>query len=243
MERERQKRTRYARQLDLIGKEGQSELEKTSVAVVGLGGLGSPASIYLCAAGIGQLVLIDPQQVEASNLNRQILYDAEDEGKDKVELARQNLLKLNPELEVQAFKEKIERGNVDRLQGVDLVVDALDNYAGRYLLNSFCVKNGVPLVHGAVEGFRGQITTVIPGEGPCLRCIFPTEPAISATPAVLGATAGLIGTNMALEVIKVILDLGENLKSKLALFDLQFNDFQTLQIKRDENCPVCGGNR
>lgn len=233
---------RYDRQIMIFGKEGQEKLKKAKVAVVGVGGLGSPIAIYLAAVGIGKIILIDSQVPELSNLNRQVLHWEPDLGKRyKVESAKEKLEKLNSTIKIIPIKEKLNKDNIEQiLNGVDIVVDALDNFSTRYILNEFCVKKGIPLIHGAVEGYLGQITTIIPGETPCLRCIFPEKQDRGEKFPIVGTTAGAIGIMQANEVIKMITGHGELIKNKLLFVDFAHNDFQAIPVKRNKNCPVCG---
>ena len=233
---------RYDRQVMMFGKEAQEKLKKAKVAIVGLGGLGSPISIYLTAAGIGQLFLIDEQKPELSNLNRQILYGEEDlDKKAKPVLAKEKLRQLNSEIKVRTYSKRIYRENIeDLLNEVDAVVDALDNFETRYLLNEFCVKKRKPLIHAAVEGFYGQITTILPGRTPCLNCLFPNPPKKKKFP-IIGVTTGLFGVLQANEVIKLITGYGDNLIGKLFTYDLLHNKAECIDIKPNPSCPVCSG--
>ncbi len=231
---------RYDRQVMMFGKEAQEKLKKAKVAIVGLGGLGSPISIYLTAAGIGQLSLIDEQKPELSNLNRQILYGEEDlDKKAKPVSAKEKLKQLNSEIKVRTYSKRIYKENIeDPLNDVDIVVDALDNFETRYLLNEFCVKNRKPLIHAAVEGFYGQITTILPGRTPCLNCLFPNPPKKRKFP-IIGVTTGLLGVLQANEVIKLITGYGDNLVGKLFTYDLLHNKAECIDIKPNPSCPVC----
>jgi len=237
---------RYGRQIIIpgFGKRGQLKLKRAHVLVAGLGGLGSPSSIYLVAAGVGHLTIIDEQRVEMTNLNRQILHWDLDIGRSKATSAVEKLYAMNPNVKVDSKLQKITPKNVDRLiKGADVIVDGLDNYPTRYLLNGACVRNKIPFVHGAVEGFVGQITTIVPGKGPCLKCLVPHEPQKKPLFPVLGATPGVIGCLQAIETIKLITGVGEPLVGRLLIFngnDLTFNE---AKIKRDPRCPVCGRRR
>jgi len=239
---EREK-TRYDRQIMIFGEDGQERLKNAYVAVVGVGGLGSPIALYLTAAGIGRLLLIDYQKPELSNLNRQVLHwepdiDAE---KSKAISAKEKLQKLNPDIDIRTFTEKLTPENIDTvLKGVDIVVDALDNYEVRYLINEFCVRNRIPFIHGAVEGLIGQVTTIIPGETPCLKCLVPSAPKKAEKFPILGVTAGVVGLLEASEVIKLLTGHGDLLKGKLLLVDLHTDDFQKITIHKNPECSVCG---
>jgi molybdopterin/thiamine biosynthesis adenylyltransferase len=239
---------RYQRQMAIrgFGREGQRRLEQSCVLVVGLGGLGCSASLYLAAAGVGSLMLLDPQRVEPSNLNRQVLHWDRDVGKLKAESAREKLLALNPQMEVETREEKATSRNLGKLvEKVDVVVDGTDNYAARYLLNEACARSHKPLVHGAVEGFLGQVTTILPGRGPCLRCIFPRPPPEKKSIPVLGATAGLVGCLEAMETIKLLTGLGRPLVGRLLIFDGESMHFEEVRVEKREDCPVCsvGGRK
>jgi adenylyltransferase/sulfurtransferase len=232
---------RYARQIPLPGwgEAGQSKIKAASVLVAGAGGLGSPVSLYLAAAGVGELRIVDSDVVELSNLNRQILHGEGRLGKPKVESARQTLNALNPGVRVAPFNEPLDEGNIERIAGeADMVVDCLDNYETRYLLNSFCMRRGIPLVHGAIWGLVGQVTFLQPPETPCLRCIVPEPPPRAIFP-VLGATAGVTGCLQALEALKFLAGVGSNLKGTLLYWDGEEMAFNTFQVKRNPSCPDC----
>jgi len=232
---------RYARQMQLSGwgEDGQRRLKSSSVLVAGAGGLGSPVALYLAAAGVGELRIIDSDVVELSNLNRQILHGDARLGKPKAESARETLHALNPDVRVTPFIEELEQGNIERIAGgAVLVVDCLDNYETRYLLNACCLQRGIPLVHGAIWGFVGQVTFLQPPETPCLRCIV-SQPPVKSTFPVLGATAGVTGCIQALEALKYLAGVGTNLKGKLLYWDGEEMAFNTFQVKRNPNCPDC----
>jgi molybdopterin/thiamine biosynthesis adenylyltransferase len=228
---------RYSRQILIknFGEEGQEKLRKAKVAIVGVGGLGCAVSQYLAVAGIGELILIDYQTVEMTNLNRQILYCEDDIGKLKVEVAKERLKSLNPEVKIKTYAEKLKE---ESIKDVDVVVDCLDNFEGRYLLNEICVKNEIPFVHGAVENMHGQITTIIPYETPCLKCVFNLKDRNETLP-ILGFAAGTIGTIQAGEVIKLLSGVGETLKNKLLIINLANNEFNLLNLKKNPKCSVC----
>ncbi|ABL79217.1 UBA/THIF-type NAD/FAD binding protein [Thermofilum pendens Hrk 5] len=233
---------RYDRQIRVWGVEAQKKLKSSTVLVVGAGGLGSPVAFYLVAAGVGKLIIVDAEDVELSNLNRQILHWTSDLGKAKVESAKEKLEKLNPHVEVVTLKQKI-RSLEDALKLVedaDVVVDCLDNWSTRFLLNEACVKLGKPLVHGAVRGLYGQLTVVKPFEGPCLRCILPREPPEERPFPVAGPTPGVIGSLEALEVIKILTGYGEPMVGRLLFYDGVRNTFDVVKVERRPDCPVCG---
>ena len=235
---------RYDRQLMIRGWgiKGQKRLKTSRVAVVGVGGLGSPAAIYLATAGIGELVLIDKDVVELSNLNRQILHWDQDVGLLKVESAKNKIQKLNKNVKVETIKGEINRINIiGFIKGMDVVIDALDNFRTRYILNEACVKLNIPLVHAGVYGFTGQLTTILPKRGPCLKCIFPRPPRELQKFPVVGVTPGIIGAMEALEAIKIITGIGTPLVGKLLIFDGEDFTIEIVNVQRNEKCPVCTG--
>lgn len=234
---------RYCRQMiiDGWGEEGQRRLKGASVAVIGVGGLGSPVSIYLAAAGVGRLILVDMGSVELSNLNRQVLHWSRDLGRPKVESAREKIEELNPEVTVEALKEKVAEDNVHEIvKKADVVVDAMDNFASRMLVNKACVEERRVFVHAGVYGFQGQLTTIIPGEGPCLQCIFPHPPPVEEIVPVAAPTPGVLGCIEAVEVIKVITGIGKPLVGRLLLYDGEEMRFMIVEVRKDEKCPTCG---
>jgi len=231
---------RFSRQLGIIGPEGQEALEDATVTVVGLGGLGSPAVFYLAAAGIGEMVLVDPDEVARSNLNRQIIHGEKDLGQTKTLSASETLQDLNSQVQVKVLTLELERENLAELPETDLIIGALDNFRARYLLNEFAVREGLPFVHGAVEGFRGQLATILPGETPCLRCIFPEEPPKEDNLQVMGPAAGVTGAMMAAEAIKYFTGSGKLAAGELVLLDLAENEFDKIEVGRSEGCPTCG---
>ncbi len=235
---------RYSRQILIrgFGEEGQEKLKRAHVLVAGLGGLGCPASAYLVAAGIGRLTILDAQRVELSNLNRQILHWQLDVGRSKAGSAIEKLWAMNLMTKIDSKLETITRGNSNKLvRDADIVVDGMDNYPTRYLLNEACVHNRIPFIHGAVEGFVGQLATILPGEGPCLRCIIPKEPPPRPAFPVLGTTPGVIGCIQAMEAIKLIVGVGRPLVGKMLFFNGEDMTFDIIEASRDPNCPVCKG--
>ncbi|MBX3150309.1 molybdopterin-synthase adenylyltransferase MoeB [Candidatus Obscuribacterales bacterium] len=239
---------RYLRHLILpeVGEKGQLKLKNASVAIVGAGGLGSPVALYLAAAGVGRLGLIDFDSVDLSNLQRQVLYAVSDVKKSKSETARDKLLALNPEIEVSSHKMRLSAANVmETLADYDLVVDGTDNFETRYLINDACVLSSKPNVYGSIFRFEGQLSVFCTTTGPCYRCLFPVPPEPDAVPncaegGVLGVLAGVIGTLQATEAVKLILGEGQPLIGKLLLYNALDMDFQKLAIKRKRDCPVCG---
>jgi adenylyltransferase/sulfurtransferase len=231
---------KYIRQIMLFGEEGQEKLKRAKVLVVGAGGLGSPISTYLAVAGIGKILLADFDSVEPSNLNRQFLHHEKDIGKEKIKSAEEKLLSLNPEIKVETIREKITDENAGSIvPPCDLIIDALDNFDTRHVLNRLAVERNIPLIHGAVSGYRGQVTTIIPGKTPCLCCIFPTTFKKEVFP-VLGTTPGVIGTIQANEAIKYLTGQGKLLENRLLLWDGLSCSFNELKVNKTENCPVCG---
>jgi molybdopterin/thiamine biosynthesis adenylyltransferase len=242
---------RYSRHLRLpeVGVAGQRKLQAARVALVGAGGLGSPAAFYLAAAGIGTLVLADDDVVDRSNLQRQILHAEARIGMSKVESARIALSALNPTVAIETFAERITAGNVERLIGqADVVIDGADNFPARYLLNDACVKLGKPLVYGAVHRFEGQVSVFDAGRqrgiAPCYRCLFPEPPPAAAAPncaeaGVLGVLPGVIGLLQATEAIKLILGVGEPLAGRLLQFDALAMRFRETRLQADPACALC----
>jgi adenylyltransferase/sulfurtransferase len=229
------------RQIPLIGEEGQKKLSEATVVIAGAGGLGSPAAFYLAAAGTGTLVIADSDTVEESNLNRQILHAADSIGMPKVLSAGKTLKACNPDVKVLTRKMRIDDDTAASLiAGADIVVDAVDNFEARYALNRAAVAARIPLMHAAVSGFSGQATLIIPGETPCLSCIFPDVQKTRAPP-VLGTAPGILGTIEAQEVIKYLTGTGETLAGKLLLYDGLKNRMDLFSVKQSPRCRVCGG--
>ena len=223
---------RYDRQIMIFGEEGQEKLKRAKVAVVGVGGLGSPVAYYLAAAGIGTLLLIDEQKPELSNLNRQILHWEEDLGRNPKPLsAKWKLERFNSDIKIETFVGKLTRENIEEvLEGVDIIVDCLDNFETRFLLDEYSQRKGIPLVHGAIEGTFGQVTTIVPGKTKSLREIFPSVREKGGKLPIIGATAGVVGSIQAMEVIKLLTGLGEPLLNRLLLIDLAYNTFDVVKL-------------
>ncbi len=244
----REERLRYHRQLILpeLGAEGQRRLRAAGVLIVGAGGLGSPAALYLAAAGLGRIGIVDGDVVEVSNLHRQILHDTPSIGTGKTASARVRLKALNPEVEVVEFPHRVDSSNaLEILQGWDVVVDGSDNFPTRYLINDACVLLGIPLVYGAIHRFDGQASIFAADGGPCYRCLFrdPPPPGLApncAEAGVLGALPGIVGSIQATETIKLIAGIGSPLIGRLLLIDALNSEFRTLEIRRDPGCAVCG---
>lgn len=235
-----EERKRYARQIMMIGEEGQERLKAASVLVAGAGGLGTVISLYLAAAGVGHLRIVDCDVVEESNLNRQILHWNADVGRRKTDSVEEKLASLNPLIRIEAVSCRIAEENIGELtRGCGIIVDAMDNFPTRYLLNRTAVDLGIPFIHGAVRGLFGQATTVIPGETPCLRCLFPTGPPSELFP-IIGATCGVIGSIQASEAVKLLTGQGKPLAGRLFLWDGAAGSADSLTIDRDPCCPACG---
>jgi molybdopterin/thiamine biosynthesis adenylyltransferase/rhodanese-related sulfurtransferase len=243
---------RYSRHLLLpeVGAAGQIKLGHARVAMIGAGGLGSPAALYLAAAGVGALTLIDDDKVEKSNLQRQVLHADARIGMAKVESARQTLNGLNPRVRIEAREQRLRAGNVEELiRGHDVIIDGADNFPTRYLLSAACLRLKIPLVYGAVNRFTGQISVVDARreDSPCYRCLFPEPPAAQDAPncaeaGVLGVLPGIIGLLQANETIKLILGVGNPLVGRLLCFDALAATFRELRLPRDPACPGCGEN-
>jgi len=235
---------RYGRQIQISGwgMEGQEKLKAAKVAVIGIGGLGCPTSIYLTAVGVGKIILIDNEKFELNNLNRQILCLQRDIGKSKAKVAKEKLEALNSEIEVEAVVAEITRDNVHNLIGdVDVIVDGQDNWKTRFIMNEYCVTRGIPFVHAGVSAMHGQMTTIVPGKGPCLRCIFPKDPPEVEEIPVLGATPALFASLQVMEAIKLVTGIGRLLVGRMLFASGEEMAFETVEVKRNIRCPVCGG--
>jgi sulfur-carrier protein adenylyltransferase/sulfurtransferase len=244
-----EKLARYSRHLLIpeVGVAGQQRLLETSILLIGAGGLGSPAALYLAAAGVGRIGIVDDDRVDASNLQRQVLHSTAGLGTTKAESARETLEELNPDVEVVTYLERLTSENVDRIlsEGWELVVDGADNFPTRYLLNDASVWHDVPVVHGSIYRFEGQATVFKPHDGPCYRCLFPQPPPPELAPScaeggVLGVLPGVIGSLQANEALKLALGIGEPLIGRLLLFDALTTSFSEVTVRRDPACPVCG---
>jgi len=239
---------RYSRQIILpeVGGEGQRKLFDARVLLVGAGGLGSPAALYLAAAGVGTLGIIDSDDVDLSNLGRQIIHTTADVGRPKVESAEDRIRALNPDVRIRALSERATAATLPGiLAGYDFVIDGTDNFASKYLINDACVLAGVPYSHAGIIRFQGQLLTVLPGRSACLRCLFPSPPPEGAAPTcaqagILGPVAGVIGTLQALEAARWILGIGDLLAGRLLIYDALRARFREVAIPRDPRCPVCG---
>jgi sulfur-carrier protein adenylyltransferase/sulfurtransferase len=242
-------RTRYSRHLLIpeVGEQGQLKLLDSKVLLIGAGGLGSPASLYLAAAGVGRLGIVDADVVDESNLQRQIVHSTERLGEAKVDSARRTIEALNPDVEVVSYKERLSSENIERIlaDGWDVIVDGADNFPTRYLVNDASVWHDIPVVHGSIYRFEGQVTVFKPHDGPCYRCLFPTPPPPELAPScaeggVLGVLPGVIGSLQANEALKLALGIGEPLIGRLLLFDALSTELSEVKLRRDPECPVCG---
>jgi molybdopterin/thiamine biosynthesis adenylyltransferase/rhodanese-related sulfurtransferase/molybdopterin converting factor small subunit len=245
-------RERYARHLAMpeVGEAGQARLLDSKVLLIGAGGLGCPAALYLAAAGVGTLGIVDDDRVDRSNLQRQVLHTHGRVGQLKVDSARASLLALNPGIRIDTFAERLSRANVERLlAGYDLVVDGSDNFPTRYLVNDACVKLDIPNVHGSVYRFEGQVTVFWPGyvqrRGPCYRCLYPEPPPPELAPScaeagVLGVLPGIVGLLQAVEAIKILLELGDPLVGRLLCYDALAGKFAEYTLQPDPDCAYCG---
>ena len=238
---------RYSRHIILpeVGEQGQIKILKAKVFIVGAGGLGSPVGFYLSAAGVGRIALIDNDKVDLSNLQRQIAHNTKTIGKPKVESAKNTFESLNPDVHIIPIKQRLTKLNIlDLIKDYDIVVDCSDNYATRFLVNDACVMAKKPLVTGAIFKFEGQLTVVVPGDGPCYRCLFeePPPPGILPSPqgvGLLGVIPGVIGTLQAAEVLKLIVGTGHILKGELLIYDALKPSFRKVKIPKNPDCPVC----
>ncbi len=238
---------RYSRHIMLpeVGEVGQGRLLDAKVLCIGAGGLGSPSSLYMAAAGVGTLGMVDDDVVDESNLQRQVLHNVERLGMPKVESARKTLQALNPDVQVVAHQTRLTSANIlDILSGYDLVVDGADNFPTRYLLNDAALKLGKPVVHASIFRFEGQMTTFLPTEGPCYRCLYPDPPPPGMAPScqeagVLGVLPGIIGTLQANEALKLILGIGTSLSGRLLVFDALGTQIRNLKLRKDPECRVC----
>jgi len=244
-----QGRMRYSRHLLIpeVGEEGQLRLLDSRALLIGAGGLGSPAALYLAAAGVGTLGIVDDDVVDESNLQRQIMHSTATLGEPKVESAARTIRELNPDVQVMAYRERLTSETIEQIlaDGWDVIVDGADNFPTRYLLNDASVWHGIPVVHGSIYRFEGQLTVFKPGDGPCYRCLFPQPPPPELAPScaeggVLGVLPGIVGTLQANEALKLALGIGEPLVGKLVLFDALSVSFTQLEVRRDPACPVCG---
>jgi molybdopterin/thiamine biosynthesis adenylyltransferase/rhodanese-related sulfurtransferase len=242
-------RARYSRHILIpeVGDEGQQKLLDARVLLIGAGGLGSPASLYLAAAGVGTLGIVDADVVDDSNLQRQIVHSTNTLGEPKVLSAKQTIEALNPDVMVVPYQERLTSENVERIlaDGWDVIVDGADNFPTRYLVNDASVWHDIPVVHGSIYRFEGQVTVFHPHLGPCYRCLYPSPPPPELAPScaeggVLGVLPGIVGSLQASEALKLIIGAGETLTGRLLLFDALHTTFDEVSVKKDPGCPVCG---
>jgi len=239
---------RYSRHIILpeVGGKGQKKLLQAKVLIIGAGGLGCPVGYYLSAAGVGNIGIIDNDTIELSNLQRQIAHNTERLGMSKADSAKMTFEALNPDVSVNAIKERINKDNImDIIKEYDIVVDGSDNFPTRYLINDACVIMGKPLVSGAILRFEGQLTTILPRNGHCYRCIFEEPPPPGLVPScqeagVMGALPGIIGALQAMEVLKLIIGMGSPLKNSLLIYNALNTSFRKVKVPRNPQCPVCG---
>ncbi len=239
---------RYARHTMLpeVGEAGQVKLLKSRMLCLGAGGLGSPVALYLAAAGVGTMGIIDDDTVDASNLQRQILHATDRIGTPKVESAAKTIAGLNPDVKVIPYKARLSSDNVmDILKDYDVIIDGVDNFPTRYLLNDASLKLGKPVVHASIYRFEGQVTAFIPGVGPCYRCLYPQPPPPDMAPScqeagVLGVLPGVVGVLQATEAIKIVLGIGRTLAGRLLMYDALGTKFREMKVRRDPTCPTCG---
>jgi molybdopterin/thiamine biosynthesis adenylyltransferase/rhodanese-related sulfurtransferase len=246
----KEQRERYSRHLLVpeIGLEGQLKLLSANVLLLGAGGLGSPIALYLAAAGVGTLGIVDDDDVDLSNLQRQVIHTSERIGVPKVDSAEESVKAINPDVNVVKYRTRLDAGNImDIIDGYDVIVDGADNFPTRYLLNDASVRLRKPVVSASILSFDGQVSTFVPFEGPCYRCLYPTPPPAELAPScsangVLGVMAGTMGTLQANEVIKLVLGVGEPLVGRLLLYEALGTRFTELKVRRDPECPICGEN-
>lgn len=250
MELSNQEITRYSRHLIMpeVGLEGQKKLKNSRVLCIGAGGLGSPLSLYLAAAGVGTLGILDFDVVDFSNLQRQVLHSEKTVGEPKVESAKNRLLELNSDINVVTYNERLDSSNaMDVMEGYDVVVDGTDNFATRYLTNDACVFLGIPNVYGSIFRFEGQVSVFDAKRGPCYRCLYPEPPPPGLVPScaeggVLGILPGVVGTIQASEVVKLVIGEGAPLAGRLLFLDVLEMEPRILKLRKDPGCPVCGEN-
>jgi molybdopterin/thiamine biosynthesis adenylyltransferase/rhodanese-related sulfurtransferase len=243
-----EQRNRYHRHtlLPEVGEEGQLKLLDSKVLLLGAGGLGSPAALYLAAAGVGTLGIVDMDVVDDSNLQRQILHNVDRIGDRKVDSAKKTLTQLNPDVNVVTYDVRLGADNIlDIIDGYDVIIDGADNFPSRYLLNDASLIKSIPVVHGSIFRFEGQVTVFEPWNGPCYRCLLPEPPPVELAPScaeagVLGVLPGIVGSVQALEAIKLLLGLGDSLNGRLLAYDALEQSFRTFKVLRDPDCPACG---
>ena len=241
---------RYSRHIILpeVGGVGQVKIREASCIVIGAGGLGAPAAMYLAAAGIGKLGIIDDDEVDLSNLQRQVIHHTRDVGVHKADSARGKINAMNPDVEVVTYHERLMAANArEMVADYDYILDGTDNFATKFLVNDLAVLTGKPMVHGGILRFTGQVMAIVPGKSACYRCVFRDAPPEGVVPScqeagVLGVLAGVIGTIQATEVLKMILGVGDVLTDRLLTYNALETDFREVKLKRQASCPVCGDN-
>jgi len=243
-----EEKQRYSRHilLESVGQKGQQKISEARVLVVGSGGLGSPVLLYLAAAGVGTLGIVDCDTVELSNLQRQIIHFTDDVGKLKIQSAKEKIHKINPHVQVNTHHEFLDAGNIaERIRDYDFIIDGTDNFASKFLINDTCISEGKPFSHAGVLGFDGQMMTIVPGQSACFRCVFPEPPpsdivSSSSQVGVLGSLAGMFGTLQATEAIKYIVGEGDLLINRLLICDVFGMEFRVVTVKKRLGCPACG---
>lgn len=239
---------RYSRHIILqeVGVKGQKKLLNASVLIIGAGGLGAPAALYLAAAGVGTIGIVDADEVDLSNLQRQVIHTTNDVGKAKVKSAAETMEAINPDVTVKTYRTFVDSTNImDLIKDYDFIIDGTDNFPAKFLINDACVMAGKPFSHAGIIRFKGQLMTYVPGEGPCYRCVFKNPPPKDAVPTckqagVIGAMGGVIGSLQAMEAIRYIIGKGELLTGKLLTYDALKMEFHTIKLPKDHHCAVCG---
>ena len=225
---------------------GQKKLLNASVLIIGAGGLGAPAALYLAAAGVGTIGIVDADEVDLSNLQRQVIHTTNDVGKAKVKSAAETMEAINPDVTVKTYRTFVDSSNImDLIKDYDFIIDGTDNFPAKFLINDACVMAEKPFSHAGIIRFKGQLMTYVPGEGPCYRCVFKNPPPKDAVPTckqagVIGAMGGVIGSLQAMEAIKYIIGKGELLTGKLLTYDALKMEFHTIKLPKDDHCAVCG---
>ena len=239
---------RYSRHIILkeVGAKGQKKLLKGKVLIIGAGGLGAPAAMYLAAAGVGTIGIVDADEVDLSNLQRQVIHTTNDVGKAKVKSAAETMEAINPDVTVKTYRTFVDSSNImDLIKDYDFIIDGTDNFPAKFLINDACVMAEKPFSHAGIIRFKGQLMTYVPGEGPCYRCVFKNPPPKDAVPTckqagVIGAMGGVIGSLQAMEAIKYIIGKGDLLTGKLLTYDALKMEFHTIKLPKDDHCAVCG---
>lgn len=239
---------RYSRHIILqeVGVKGQKKLLNASVLIIGAGGLGAPAALYLAAAGVGTIGIVDADEVDLSNLQRQVIHTTNDVGKAKVKSAAETMEAINPDVTVKTYRAFVDSSNImDLIKDYDFIIDGTDNFPAKFLINDACVMAEKPFSHAGIIRFKGQLMTYVPGEGPCYRCVFKNPPPKDAVPTckqagVIGAMGGVIGSLQAMEAIKYIIGKGDLLTGKLLTYDALKMEFHTIKLPKDDHCAVCG---